>query len=62
MDIRSLRGLFLRNEEDLEIPEKVKKADIFVETKLGPDQIVKTAWQLLIEFGYSKDLLLIAAQ
>jgi len=48
---------FSRYKDQLRIPEKVKKTDIFVETKLTPDEIVKTSKVLLEEFGYSKDLL-----
>ena len=38
-----------------EIPEKVKKTDIYVETKMKPDEVVRTSAKLLAEFGYSKD-------
>ncbi|MBW2436923.1 MAG: restriction endonuclease subunit R, partial [Deltaproteobacteria bacterium] len=34
------------------IPEKIKGQDIYVETKLSPDEIVKTSKSLLTEFGY----------
>jgi hypothetical protein len=53
---------FSRNEEQLYIPEKIKKTDIYVETKLNPDEIVKTARLLLTEFGYSQDMLMITAE
>ena len=53
---------FSRNEEELQIPEKIKKTDIYVETKLSPDEIVKTAKLLLTEFGYSPDMLMITAE
>ena len=53
---------FSRNEEELHIPEKIKKTDIYVETKLSPDEIVKTAGLLLTEFGYSPDMLMITAE
>ncbi len=48
---------FSRYKDQLRIPEKIKKTDIFVETKLSPDEIIKTSKALLEEFGYSKDLL-----
>jgi hypothetical protein len=48
---------FSRNQDQLRIPEKIKKTDIFVETKLSPDRIVKTAKALLSEFGYSQETL-----
>jgi hypothetical protein len=53
---------FSRYQDQLRIPEKIKKTDIYVETKLSPDEIVKTAKSLLAEFGYSRDLLKIATQ
>ena len=52
---------FSRYKDQLRIPEKIKRTDIFVETKLTPDEIVKTSKALLEEFGYSKDLLKITA-
>jgi len=48
--------------DQLSIPEKINKTDIYVETKLSPNEIVKTAKKLLIEFGYSPDKLIIAAE
>jgi hypothetical protein len=44
---------FSRYSDQLRIPEKIKGTDIYVETKLGPDEIVKTSRSLLTEFGYS---------
>ncbi len=46
---------FSRYGDQLRMPEKVKKTDIFVETRLSADEVVRTACQLLEEFGYSKD-------
>ena len=43
---------FSRYSDQLRIPEKIKGTDIYVETKLGPDEIVKTSRSLLTEFGY----------
>ena len=43
---------FSRYSDQLRIPEKIKGSDIYVETKLGPDEIVKTSRSLLREFGY----------
>jgi predicted type IV restriction endonuclease len=48
---------FSRYRDQLGIPEKIKRTDIFVETKLTPDEIVKTSKALLAEFGYAKDSL-----
>ena len=49
-------------EDQLDIPEKINKTDIFVETKLSPNEIVKTARSLLIEIGYLQDKLTIKAE
>jgi len=46
---------FSRYGDQLRIPEKVKKTDIYVETKLSPDEVVRTSTKLIAEFGYSKD-------
>jgi hypothetical protein len=46
----------------LRIPEKIKGSDIYVETKLGPDEIVKTSRSLLKEFGYEATELSITAK
>lgn len=53
---------FSRYQDQLNIPEEINKTDIYVETKLSPNEIVKTAKKLLIEFGYSPDKLIIAAE
>jgi len=53
---------FSRYGEQLSIPEKIDKTEIYVETKLNPDEIVKTAKALLAEFGYSQDKLRIHAE
>jgi len=44
---------FSRYSDQLRIPEKIKGTDIYVETKLGPDEIVKTSRSLLNEFGHA---------
>jgi hypothetical protein len=46
---------FSRYGDQLRMPEKVKGTDIFVETKLNADEVVRTSAKLLAEFGYSKD-------
>jgi hypothetical protein len=48
--------------DQLSIPEKINKTDIYVETKLSPNEIVKTAKKLLAEFGNSTDKLIITAE
>ncbi len=55
------KARFSRYGDQLSIPEKIKKTDIYVETKLNPDDVVKTTAKLLAEFGYSKDNLEIDA-
>ena len=46
------KACYSRYSDQLSIPEKIKKTDIYVETKMTPDQVVKTAEKLLGEFGY----------
>ena len=48
---------FSRNWDQLSKPEEIDKTEIYVETKLTPDEIVKTATALIAEFGYSQDKL-----
>ena len=50
---------FSRYHDQLRIPEKIKTTDIFVETKLSPDEIVRTSKNLISEFGYERDMLTI---
>ena len=52
---------FSRYGDQLRMPEKVKHTDIFVETKLTPDEVVRTCGKLLAEFGYSRNDLKIEA-
>jgi hypothetical protein len=53
---------FSRYSDQLRIPEKIKQTDIFVETKMTPDEVVKTAEKLLEEFGYDRNDLSIDAR
>ncbi|MDX2439624.1 MAG: hypothetical protein QNK40_03655 [Desulfobacterales bacterium] len=46
------KSSFSRYGEQLSIPEKIDNTEIYVETKLTPDEIVNTAKALLTEFGY----------
>jgi hypothetical protein len=46
---------FSRYGDQLRMPEKVKRTDIYVETKLNPGEVVRTCGKLLAEFGYNKD-------
>lgn len=53
---------FSRYGEQLRIPIKVKRTDIYVETKLNPDEVVTTSAKLLAEFGYTQNDLEIDAE
>ena len=53
---------FSQYKEQLSIPEKINETDIYVETKLSPNEIVKTAKTLLTEFGYSRDKFIIVVE
>ena len=53
---------FSRYSDQLRIPEKIKKTNIYVETKLAPEEIVKTVGDLLTEFGYGHEELVITTQ
>ena len=44
-----------------EAVRKIKGTDIFVETKMTPDEVVKTAEKLIEEFGYNRNDLRIEA-
>ena len=52
---------FSRYGDQLRIPIKVKRTDIYVETKLNPDEVVTTSAKLLAEFGYTQEDLEIEA-
>ena len=53
---------FSRYSDQLRIPEKIKETDIFVETRIKPDEVAKTALKLIEAFGYSQDDLSIDAR
>ena len=53
---------FSRYSDQLRIPEKVQDTDIFVETRINPDEVVKTAYKLVETFGYDDDDLSIDAR
>ena len=53
---------FSRYSDQLRIPEKIKGTNIYVETKLGPEEIVKTSRSLIAEFGYHASDLIITTQ
>ena len=53
---------FSRYSDQLRIPEKIQETDIYVETRIVPDEVVKTAIKLIEAFGYSQDDLSIDAR
>lgn len=53
---------YSRYSDQLRIPEKIKGTDIFVETKMTPDEVVKTAEKLIEEFGFDRNDLSIDAR
>ncbi len=50
---------FSRYSDQLKIPEKIRKTAIYVETRLSPEEIVRTAIDLLQSFGYALDDLIL---
>jgi hypothetical protein len=44
------------------MPEQIQETDIYVETRINPDEVVKTAHKLIEAFGYSQDDLSIDAR
>lgn len=50
---------FSRYSNHLKIPEKIRKTAIYVETRLAPEEIVRTAIDLLKSFGYGLDELIL---
>ncbi|MGB9440348.1 MAG: hypothetical protein WCB15_20550, partial [Desulfobacterales bacterium] len=53
---------FSRYSDQLRIPEKIQSTDIYVETRINPDEVAKTAHKLIEAFGYSQDDLSIDAR
>ena len=53
---------FSQYSDQLRIPEVIEGTDIYVDTKLEPDEIVKTSRSLLNEFGYDATELSITAK
>ena len=49
------KTFFSKYQDQLNIPEEINKTEIYVETKLTPNEVVKTLKTLLAEFGYSWD-------
>ncbi len=53
---------FSRYSDQLRIPEKINETDIYLETKMIPDEVAQTAHKLIEAFGYSPDDLSIDAR
>ena len=53
---------FSRYSDQLRIPEKIQDTDIYLETKMIPDEVAKTALKLIEAFGYGQDDLSIDAR
>ena len=53
---------FSRYSDQLRIPEKINETDIYVETRISPDEVAKTAHKLIETFGYNQDDLSIDAR
>jgi len=49
------KARFSRYGDQLRMPEKIKRTDIYVETKMNPGEVVRTCYQLLAEFGFNKN-------
>ncbi len=49
------RPYFTRNPNELRSPEKIRNTDIFVETNLNANQIVRISKEILLIFGYRED-------
>jgi predicted type IV restriction endonuclease len=56
------KHLFSRYSDQLRFPEKIKKTNIYVETRLAPEEVVKTVGDLLTRFGYGHEELVITTQ
>lgn len=49
------RPYFSRNLNELRLPEKINGTDIYVETNLSANSIVKLSMDIILLFGYTKD-------
>jgi hypothetical protein len=56
------KTFFSKYQDQLNIPEEINKTEIYVETKLTPNEVVKILKTLLAEFGYSWDEFTIVAE
>lgn len=53
---------FSKNKSDLRFPEKINGAEIFVETYLTPNEVIRAAFSVITFFGYTKDDFLISSK
>ena len=56
------KRFFSRYSDQLRLPEQIDQTDIFVETKLTSEEIVRAAKALLTEFGHDKNDLIITVE
>jgi hypothetical protein len=49
------RPYFSRNENELRFPQKINNTNIFVETNLSANSIVKICLDMVAVFGYSSN-------
>jgi hypothetical protein len=56
------KRLFSRYSDQLRLPEQIDQTDIFVESKLTSEEIVRAAKALLTEFGHDKNDLIITVE
>jgi hypothetical protein len=64
--VLTLRGrknpYYTKNENELRIPTKIEKTDIYMETNLSANSIVKIAQNLISLFGYESENLSIETE
>lgn len=56
------KTFFSKYQDQLSLPEEINKTEIYVETKLTPNEVVEILKTLLAEFGYSWDEFTIVAE
>jgi len=57
----SKRPYFTRNPDELRVPQQIEDSDIFMETNLSSNQIVRISVNVILLFGYSEKDLIIEA-
>ena len=56
------RPYFTRNASELRVPQKIEKTNIYVETNLSSNGIVKMCFKILSLFDYTSENLKITSQ